>query len=187
MKVFKCLLTLIFFNLYCLILFITVVISTSNFVDGFFLRFILPIIIVALPFVVKFLFKKKTSISIIFSYMILFLYTSLMALVNHYAVLELQKFSTVKWNSPKYCGYRNNMIADLSCKYSFIGMQRKEVDSILGSIDISKCMYDFKKDNEICFFLRSNSYGAYEYFCLYFDDNNIVTDAKVEIDYDTTS
>lgn len=110
-----------------------------------------------------------------------------MALVNHYAVLELQKFSTVKWNSPKYCGYRNNMIADLSCKYSFIGMQRKEVDSILGSIDISKCMYDFKKDNEICFFLRSNSYGAYEYFCLYFDDNNIVTDAKVEIDYDTTS
>lgn len=185
MKVLKNLLILISFNLYYAILFITFLISICNFVGGFFLVFVLPVVIVVLPFVVKVLIKKGIYISIIFSYMVLFFYTSLMVTFNHYAILERKEFSIVKWNSPKYCGYRTYMVDDLRCKYSFVGMTREEVDSILGSIDVSNCKYDLKKDNKICFFLRSDSYSVLEYFCLYFGDNNIVTEAKVELEEPT--
>lgn len=188
MKVFKKICVWLALMLYCLILMVTVVDSIFNFVDNFFLCTVLPTILLILAIVLIFFVNKRGRLfSIVLSFMFLFMYTSLMAVVNHYAIIEKQTFSTAKWQSSRYCEQRYYIIDDLKCKYSFVGMSKGKVNAILGNISDSKCEYDFKRDNKSCFFVRNVPYfGEFDYFCLYFDDNDIVTDAKVEREYEPT-
>lgn len=188
MKVLKDICVLSILAFYYFILLITAGSPELYFAFDFFLCIVLPIILFALPIVLIFFVKKRGRLfSIVLSFMFLFMYTSVMAVFNHYAIIEQQTFSTEKWQSSKYCEHRHYIIDDLKCKHSFVGMTRNEVDRILGDISDSKCSYDFQRDNKICFFSRNVPYfGEFEYFCLYFDDNNIVTKTEVEIEYEPT-
>lgn len=188
MKVFKDICVWLVLILYCFILLVTADSSISYFADNFFLCRVLPIIIFVLSIgLIFFVNKRGRLFSIVLSFMFLFMYTTVMAVFNHYAIIEQQTFSTSKWKSSRYCEHRHYIIDDLNSKYSFVGMVKAGVDNILGDIKDSKCAYDFERDNKACYFLRNVPYfGEYEYFCVYFNDKEFVIDAKVEIEYEPT-
>lgn len=188
MELFKWPLIFVVLVLYYLILVMTLFFSEFYFIDDFLLFPLLPIVLVVLPIVLIFLYKKRGRLfSIVLSFMILFMYTTKMATVNHYIDIEKSDFSSTKWKSSKYCEYRHYMVNDLMYRYSFVGMVKAGVDNILGNVKNSKCGYDYERDNKTCYFLKTGAYfGQYEYFCVYFNDKGFVKDVKVEIEYEST-
>ena len=139
-----------------------------------------PVILAFLPTIVKKKLHIEKFIATIYSFLAIIIFLVLTLIVGYFTKNFFEKFSYKKWNNSNYCDMRYMMIESLEKKYSFIGMNKKNIYNILGKIEDKSCMHDYEEDNKICYMTYEIEEISRNYYCLYLDENGIVTSAKYE-------
>lgn len=123
---------------------------------------ILPIIILLLPIIIRKTSKKDFYKCVLFSFVGVLIYFVIFGIFLSYFCT----FSENKWKNEKYINLRYLMIDDLEDKYSFMGMNKNEIIQILGNES---------SNDELCYQTSSVMISTY-YYCLKYDENNIITE-----------
>lgn len=119
--------------------------------------------------------EKKRLISGIVSFLLVIGIIPALGVANTVvAAKEYQTFNQEIWNDPEYYNCRQYMIDDIKSKYGLIGMDVKEVKSILGENS-----YDSPEDNEF-YYEIGQEFPGYKKFIITYDDNSKVTSAVVQ-------
>ncbi len=134
-----------------------------------------------LPHILRKCLKTSKNYSILVSFFAFILWIILLLILGIISGYYYRIFSTEKWTDSSLCPAREGMIDSLEEKYDMIGMNKKEIYKILGNPNDGVCKYDQEanNDNKSCYNLSNDGY-YYKYYCVYFNDNDIVVDYKVE-------
>lgn len=128
---------------------------------------ILPLLLLLSPIIIRKLWKKEFFESILFSILFVLLYFLILWLIRFSIIFYLNSFSVSKWNNPNYRNLRYLMIDGLEERYNFIGKDKKEVIRVLGK--------ENEYDQNLCYHIQNKWLDSY-YYCLHYDENNIITD-----------
>lgn len=132
---------------------------------------VIPIIILLLPVILKFVLKREFYQSVVLSLISVPIYFILIYMINFGISSYMEKFTLEKWE--KYQDLRYLMIDDLEKQYHFAGMKKEEALEILGK--------DYEYENRIYYFIRSAWLRSY-YYCLEYDENGTITTVYIDID-----
>jgi len=127
---------------------------------------IIPIIILILPIFIKKILKKDFYKAIIIGCKIIIVYFILIIVIRCFIIGYMSKFTINKWNNSDWYDLRYLMIDSLEKEYNFIGMTKDYVIKILGEGQ--------ERENSICYSVKSIWMDSY-YYCINFDENNVVT------------
>ena len=145
----------------------------------FFICFvILPIILLTMPLIVKFAFKKKFYEAILYSVLAVIIYIVILSIIGNCILLNFKTFSTEKWSNENWHRFRRDMVEDLEERYDLVGMTKDEVYSILGEEDVDLEM--LINDYAIGYSVRNGFLEGYYYY-IYLDKNDVVV--RVELNY----
>lgn len=131
---------------------------------------IIPILTLLLPIILKFILKNKFYKCFIYSVFSLLIYIFIMLIIRFSILCYYKVFTIEKWES-EHENLRYLMINDLEKKYNFIGMNKNEVYKILGK------NYDHDINNCICYFIGYAIFDI-DFYCLEYNENNIIIDTK---------
>ena len=133
---------------------------------------ILPILIMILPVIRKFILKEKFYKSILYSCLAVVIYIFVLLGLNFGIKSYFKTFTTEKWSNRDWYSYRYLMIDDLEEKYNFIGMSKEEVYDILGKTD--EGVKESGGEYVIAYPIK-NGFFEGDYYQIYFDKNDVVT------------
>lgn len=139
---------------------------------------VLPIILLAMPLIVKFVFKKKFYKSILYSVLSVIIYLIILISITFGIKQYFKTFTTEKWTNENWNGFRYLMIDDLEEKYNLVGMTKEEIYNILGEEEADLEM--LIKEYVICYLVRDVFLDGYYYY-IYFDENDVVV--RTELNY----
>ena len=139
---------------------------------------VLPIILLAMPLILKFAFKKKFYKSIIYSMFSVIIYLIILVIITFGIRQYFKTFSTEKWSNENWNGFRYLMVEDLEEKYDLVGMTKEEVQAILGQEDVELEM--LVTDYAIGYSVR-NGFMDWYYYYIYLDENDVVI--RTEFNY----
>lgn len=105
-----------------------------------FLYVLLPMFILVIPLLVKYIAKCKERTILVYSFILIILYVSIIYTTHVVTYKYIQDFTTQKWLDFKY--ERILMLDDLKNKYNLVGMSIEDIKNLLGSPDV-------ESDNEI--------------------------------------
>ncbi len=143
----------------------------SNFL--FIIYVVFPFFLLFLPSIFNKILSLRKSLTNLYCFLIISIFLIIAYSVGYSYQHYFENFTYEKWNNSEYCDMRYRMIDSLEKKYSFIGMSKKEVYSILENVKDHICTYDYEDTNQIC-------YATYEaimrndFYCLYLNENGIV-------------
>lgn len=132
---------------------------------------ILPLVVLAMPLIIKFKFNKKFYEAIINSVCVAIIYFQLLGIISYGISEYFSTFSTYKWSNENWHGYRRQMVEDLEEKYDLGGMTKEEVREILGRGDVER----YGDDGTYSMGYRMSDGIMYYVF---FDENGVVIDAR---------
>ncbi len=145
----------------------------------FFICYIvLPIVILAMPVIIKFKYKKKFYKSIIYSMFSVIIYLIILVIMTFGIRQYFKTFSTEKWSNENWNSFRYLMIDDLKGTYDLVGMTKEEVQTILGQEDVELEM--LVTDYAIGYSVR-NGFMDWYYYYIYLDKNDVVI--RTEFNY----
>lgn len=136
----------------------------------------LPIILLMMPLIVKFIFKKKFYKSVIYSVLAVIIYIIILLLITFGIRQYFKTFTTEKWSNEDWHSFRYLMIDDLEERYDLVGMTKDEVYSILGEEDVDLEM--LINDYAIGYSVRDGFLEGYYYY-IYLDKNDVVVRVKL--------
>ena len=139
---------------------------------------VLPIILLAMPLILKFAFKKKFYKSIIYSMFSVIIYLIILVIMTFGIRQYFKTFSTEKWSNENWNSFRYLMIDDLEGTYDLVGMTKEEVQTILGQEDVELEM--LVTDYAIGYSVR-NGFMDWYYYYIYLDKNDVVI--RTEFNY----
>lgn len=139
---------------------------------------VLPIILLAMPLILKFAFKKKFYKSILYSMLSVIIYVIILLLITLGIRQYFKTFSTEKWSNENWNSFRYLMIDDLEDTYDLVGMTKEEVQSILGQEDVE--LEWLVTDYAIGYSVRDGFMEGYYYY-IYLDENDVVV--RTELNY----
>ena len=139
---------------------------------------VLPIILLAMPLILKFAFKKKFYKSILYSMLSVIIYVIILLLITLGTRQYFKTFSTEKWSNENWNSFRYFMIDDLEDTYDLVGMTKEEVQSILGQEDVE--IEWLVTDYAIGYSVREGFMDWYYYY-IYLDENDVVI--RTEFNY----
>lgn len=165
--------SIFFFYLYVFELFAG---SISDFSSIFLYIFylIFPIIILSMPLIIKFAFKKKFYKSVLYSSLMIVIHIFVLLLLTFGIRTYFKTFTTEKWTNTNWHTFRYLMIEDLEIKYNLVGMRKEEIYQILGKEDIIK---KFGDDVSLCYLMGSGFFEE-DYYAFILNDKDIVIDIK---------
>jgi hypothetical protein len=168
--------------LICFLIFNPYIISIIYYSDVLLIVFFsIPIVLAFVPFIlIKKMHINKLK-SFIYSLLVAIILFVLMIIIGYLTDNYFKNFSSEKWNNNNYCDIRYKMIDSLEMKYSLVGMSKNNIYQILGTADSDTCLYDYEKDNKICYMIFETIMD-YKFYCLYFDEvDNVVDTELVEV------
>ena len=127
----------------------------------------IPIFLLILPPVFKFIFKKKFYKAIIYSAVSFVIYLLILFCIRTAITTYMSNFTKEKWDNSSHCNLRYLMVDDFEKKYDVIGMNKEEVYELLGETR------SHESNNEICYLIRE-PFLFETYYCLEYDENNII-------------
>lgn len=130
---------------------------------------ILPIIILAMPIIIKFKFKKKFYKAVLDSALSVIIYLVILSIISYCIIVYFKTFSTYKWSNENWHRFRGDMVEDLEERYNLKGMTKDEIYELLGEED----RYS-EEDNAIGYYI-----GEALMYYIYFDENDVVIYARV--------
>lgn len=133
---------------------------------------IVPIILLIMPILIKFIFRKKFNKSILYSCIGIIMYILLIIGITLGINRYFHTFSTEKWCNDNWHSFRFLMIEDMEEKYNIVGMKKSEVYDILGEED--KELEELQGEYVICYSMR-NGFFEGDYFQIFLNENDIVT------------
>lgn len=130
-----------------------------------------PIFLLILPIIFKFILKKKFYKAIIYSFASVIIYLCILFLARLAIISYMSSFTTEKWNNPKYENLRYLMIDNLEEKHNIIGMNKEDIYALLGEEDGS-----FEEHNRIYYIIGQPRWISVEelYYCLEYDGNGVI-------------
>lgn len=134
---------------------------------------VLPIIILIMPIILKFVLKKPFYKAILWSLISVAVYFVIIFVTNFGITKYMSEFTFEKWNNEEYYNLRYLMLNSLEEQYDFIGMNKEEVIDMLGKESENK--------NRICYFVGSEFLTEF-YYCLEYDENGTITKYYVAMD-----
>lgn len=134
-----------------------------------------PIIILIMPLIFKFVFKKKFYKSVLYGSLMIVIHLFILLLLTFGIRIHFKTFTTEKWTNKNWHSFRYLMIEDLEKRYSLVGMTKKEIYQILGKEDSN--FKEFNNDNSLCYSMR-NGFLEGDYYIIILNDEDIVTDIK---------
>lgn len=135
----------------------------------FFICYIvLPIVILAMPVIIKFKYNKKFYKAILDSIVFVLLYISICITICSCISVYFETFSTYKWSNENWHRFRGDMVEDLEERYDLKGMTKDEIHELLGKEDGYS-----EEDNAISYYIGE----AINYY-IYFDENDVVIYAR---------
>lgn len=138
----------------------------------FFICFvILPIILLAMPLIVKFAFKKKFYEAILYSVLAVIIYILILSIIGNCILLNFKTFSTEKWSNENWHRFRRDMVEDLEERYELEGMTIDEIHDLLGEGDVESVKED--GTYSIGYYMRD----AIMYY-IDFDENGVAVSAR---------
>lgn len=139
---------------------------------------VLPIILLAMPLILKFAFKKKFYKSIIYSMFSVIIYLIILVIMTFGIRQYFKTFSTEKWSNENWNSFRYLMIDDLEDTYDLVGMTKEEVRALLGEEDVE--LEWLITDYAIGYSVRDGFMEGYYYY-IYLDENDVVV--RTELNY----
>ena len=139
---------------------------------------VLPIILLAMPLIVKFVFKKKFYKSILYSVLSVIIYLIILISITFGIRQYFKTFSTEKWSNENWNSFRYLMIDDLEDTYDLVGMTKEEVRALLGEEDVE--LEWLITDYAIGYSVR-NGFMDWYYYYIYLDENDVVI--RTEFNY----
>ena len=166
----------IFFS--CLYIFEVLVGNISNFSTTLFyiIYLIVPIILLIMPIIIKYIFRKRFYKSILYSCIGIIIYLILIIGLTFSINRYFDTFSKKKWCNANWHSFRYLMIDDMREKYNLIGMKKNEVYNILGKED--KELEKLQGEYVICYSIR-NGFFEGEYFQISLNDDDVVTKINI--------
>lgn len=133
----------------------------------------IPIILILLPLVFKFILKKQFYKSILYSIVVIIIYIPMVFILQYGITNYMRDFTQQKWNN--YIDLRYLMIEDFEEKYETIGKEKEDIYKILGTPDVV-----FEPDTEMGSFCYQVGYDLFDvkYYCFIYDDKNIIVETK---------
>ncbi len=167
--------SIFFFFLY-VIEAITGSISDFSSILFYIVYLMIPIIILMLPIIFKFIFNKKFYKSVCYSALMIIFYILLLFLLQLGIRNYFSTFTKEKWTNENWHGFRYLMIEDLEKQYDLIGMNKEEIYQILGEED--RKLYEFNDSNSLCYSMR-NGFFEGDYYIVILNDEDIVIDIDI--------
>lgn len=131
------------------------------------LYLILPLFLLILPIIICKKEKKVFYKSILLSLIGIVIYLIMMIVIRVSMTYYFGNFTPEKWR--KYPELRGYMFDDLEKNHKIIGMSKDDAINLLGKPE--------ETDKGICYYDSTFVYSDY-YFCLLYDENNIITEAN---------
>lgn len=132
--------------------------------------FVMPILFIFLPIIFSKILKKEWYKAFLYSFIINVIYVIIILPSIRFGIVGYMKsFSKSKWNN--YANLRYIMVDDLEKNYNLIGKKTNDVKKLLGKPDSS-----FKIDKSMCYFIKGEFFLNSYYYCLEYDENNIITE-----------
>ena len=135
---------------------------------------IIPIIILMMPIIFKFIFKIKFYKSICYSTLIIILYIIILFILTFGIINYFKTFTKEKWINEDWHNFRYLMIEDLEKQYNLIGMNKEEIYQILGEEDRKS-----NEDDRTLYYSIKNGFFEGDYYIINLNDENIVTDIEI--------
>ena len=139
---------------------------------------VLPIILLAMPLIIKFIFKKKFYKSIIYSMFSVIIYLIILVIMTFGIRQYFKTFSTERWSNESWNSFRYLMLDDLEEKYDLVGMTKEEVHELLGEEDVE--LEWLITDYAIGYSVRDGFMEGYYYY-IYLEENDVVV--RTELNY----
>lgn len=133
---------------------------------------VLPLALVIVPLIWKFVWKKEFYKSILYSCLVaaaclVFLVGTRWGIAEYFRTFTMQK-----WGNPEWRYLRYFMVDDMEEKYSFVGETMDEVYGILGSSDEERNAKDAGGERMACYTIMEG-FPKTLYYCICFDENDI--------------
>ena len=136
----------------------------------------IPVIIIFLPLILRFIFSKKIIRSLAFSLGMAVIYFLLLFILNKGLVFYFSSFSKEKWDKYQYNRYL--MVDDLEKKYELVGMTKFEVIDLLGQ---SYSEVTYKEELAMRYVIKVGFLTERD-FLLFIEDDYVVRIKKNKID-----
>lgn len=135
---------------------------------------VLPIIILILPIISKFIYKKQFYKAILKALKAVGVYFILIFTTSIGIRIYISNFTPEKWSNKNYYNLRYLMLNDLEEKYELVGMKKEEVIKILGE--------EYKKNDKCIYYYIGGEWLESFYYYLEYDENGIITKVYDNLD-----
>ena len=151
-----------------------------EFSNGLFNVFyiVLPIILLVLPIVFRVLWKKTFLRSLLCGCIGVVVYGLFLVATRFGIENYFKTFTVEKWANPDWDGLRYFMVSDLEEKYVLEGSPEEEVIDLLGNNEVEGGLQNTEGRNMTCYLIE-HAFPKEIYYCVYFDDNGIVTEVRL--------